>query len=327
MTPLRTLRTNRALTFLDLAHLTGMPARAIAEAEYGLRALSWREQELLAFVLGVRATDLAPPQQPAHSTALTRPDAHMAGAPALFAIALAATLATAAMRGDLPQINVPMPSLRATHSTPVPEPAVVGAVGDLAISSAKSAAIATYRASLEALAHRAAAHPDPIAPALLQTPMPAAPTPKFQLTAEGPAGCPVQPTAGSVVITQGYGVGSHAPASIWGAIDLAVDGDSDGYADPGATWYTPVVATHDGTIRVDLDSYPAGNHVWVSDEASSWRTGYSHLAIVTVISGQHVRAGEVIGMIGSSGASSGPHLDYQVWDGEVNVNPTELVGC
>jgi murein DD-endopeptidase MepM/ murein hydrolase activator NlpD len=40
-----------------------------------------------------------------------------------------------------------------------------------------------------------------------------------------------------------------------------------------------------------------------------------------------VRAGEVIGLAGSTGEASGPHLDYQVWDGEVNVDPTALVGC
>lgn len=129
-----------------------------------------------------------------------------------------------------------------------------------------------------------------------------------------------------MVITQGYGVGSHAPVEVWGAVDLAVDGDGDGYADPGATWYTPVVATHAGVVEVELESYPAGNHVWVRDEASGWRTGYSHLALVTVISGQQVRPGEVIGMVGSSGVSSGPHLDYQVWRGETNIDPTGLVG-
>ncbi len=41
---------------------------------------------------------------------------------------------------------------------------------------------------------------------------------------------------GAVVMTQGYGVGSHAPAHIWGAIDLAVDGDGDGSAEPGPSW-------------------------------------------------------------------------------------------
>jgi murein DD-endopeptidase MepM/ murein hydrolase activator NlpD len=151
--------------------------------------------------------------------------------------------------------------------------------------------------------------------------------PAFLLSEAGPLGCPVQPAAGRVVITQGYGVGSHAPAETWGAVDLAVDGNGDGYAEPGASWYAPVVATHDGIVTASLDSYPAGNHVWVNEPAGVWRSGYAHLAIVTVASGQFVRAGEQIGMIGSSGVSSGPHLDYQVWRGGTNIDPTSLVGC
>jgi murein DD-endopeptidase MepM/ murein hydrolase activator NlpD len=142
--------------------------------------------------------------------------------------------------------------------------------------------------------------------------------PAFQLTDAGPMGCPVKPTAGRVIMTQGYGVGSHVPAEVWGAIDLAVEGDS---------WYQPIVATHDGHVTVTPDSYPAGNHIWVNEPGGVWRTGYSHLAIVTVVSGQFVRAGEQIGLMGSSGLSTGPHLDYQVWRGGVNIDPTWLVGC
>ena len=126
-------------------------------------------------------------------------------------------------------------------------------------------------------------------------------------------------------MTQGYGVGSHAPSAVWGAVDLAIDGNGDGYAEPGASWYTPVVATHAGVVRVTLDSWPAGNHVWVQASESAWRSGYSHLALVTVVDGQRVQAGEVLGLLGSSGWSSGPHLDYQVWHGDENIDPTELV--
>lgn len=129
------------------------------------------------------------------------------------------------------------------------------------------------------------------------------------------------------MITQGYGVGSHTPTAIWGAIDLAVDGNGDGVAEPEASWYAPVVATHDGRVRVTLDSYPAGHHVWVLAADGIWRTGYSHLAIVTVIDGQQIQAGDMIGLMGSTGFASGPHLDYQVWRGEVNIDPTTLVGC
>lgn len=138
-----------------------------------------------------------------------------------------------------------------------------------------------------------------------------------------PQGNPLR--APNTVVTQGYGVGTHAPAEVWGAIDLALDGDGDGKADPEGTWERPVYATHSGAVTVTPNSYPGGNHVWVTNAA--YRTGYAHLASFAVSDGQEVRRGDLIGYVGSSGMSSGPHLDYQVWVRQdarwVNVNPLE----
>ncbi len=138
-----------------------------------------------------------------------------------------------------------------------------------------------------------------------------------------PAGNPLG--AANTVITQGYGVGTHAPANVWGAIDLALDGTGDGLADPHGTLGKPVYATHSGIVKVTLNSYPAGNHVWVVNE--EYRTGYAHLLDVLVQTGQEVRRGTQIGTVGSTGMSSGPHLDYQVWQKQngnwINVNPME----
>jgi murein DD-endopeptidase MepM/ murein hydrolase activator NlpD len=126
----------------------------------------------------------------------------------------------------------------------------------------------------------------------------------------------------NTVMTQGYGVGSHAPADIWGAVDLAIDGDGDGQADPQGTEGMPVYATHDGVVQLARDTYPAGNHIWVL--GNRYKTGYSHLRDFAVQDGQMVKRGDVIGYVGSTGASSGPHLDYQVWQDGVNVNPLDF---
>lgn len=48
-----------------------------------------------------------------------------------------------------------------------------------------------------------------------------------------PHGNPLR--AANTVITQGYGIGTHAPVEVWGALDLALDGDGDGEADPEST--------------------------------------------------------------------------------------------
>lgn len=349
MQNLRALRRSRSLTFLDLAALTGLPARQIAEVEYGLRRLSSHEREALALVLGL------PPA--GFTGAHRRPAAR--GAPAdqralqaLVAAALAATVATGSLLGA-PELRLPAPRAPISAGlTGAPAPAeraaperaaeaAPPAAGALDLSAAVAGAdeaaalIRVVRAILEL---RAALPEVAVSPALVVGPTPpesVAPAPlpvierapAFVLTDAGPLGCPVQPAAGRVVLTQGYGVGSHAPAEIWGAVDLAVDGDGDGYAEPGASWYAPVVATHDGRVVATPDSHPGGNYVSVIDPTGVWRTGYGHLALITVASGQLVRAGEQIGLLGSSGMSSGPHLDYQVWRGGVNLDPTGLVGC
>ncbi|MEF3274216.1 MAG: M23 family metallopeptidase [Chloroflexus sp.] len=138
-----------------------------------------------------------------------------------------------------------------------------------------------------------------------------------------PSGNPLR--AANTVLTQGYGVGTHAPASVWGAVDLALDGDGDGKADPAGTWNQPVYATHAGRVTLTRDSWPGGNHIWITND--QYRTGYAHLAGFAVSDGQWVSRGDLIGYVGSTGMSSGPHLDYQVWvwrDGQwVNQNPLD----
>ena len=58
--------------------------------------------------------------------------------------------------------------------------------------------------------------------------------------------------------------------------------------------------------------------------AEQAKTGYSHLKDFAVQEGQAVKRGDVIGYVGSTGDSSGPHLDYQVWQDGVNVNPLDF---
>ncbi len=121
------------------------------------------------------------------------------------------------------------------------------------------------------------------------------------------------------VLTQGYGVGSHAPASIWGGVDLAIDGDGDGAADPQGTWDVPVYATHNGIAQIRPNTWPGGNYVAISNEV--YKTAYAHLARFAVSEGQPVARGQIIGYVGSTGQSSGPHLHYEGWENGVNRDP------
>ena len=49
------------------------------------------------------------------------------------------------------------------------------------------------------------------------------------------------------------------------------------------------------------------------DHDGPWETSYSHLSRIKVRRGERVKQGQVIGAVGSTGMSTGPHLHYQMW--------------
>jgi murein DD-endopeptidase MepM/ murein hydrolase activator NlpD len=141
----------------------------------------------------------------------------------------------------------------------------------------------------------------------------------FQATGQ-PWGNPLR--SDRIVLTQGYGVGSHAPADVWGGVDLALDGDGDGQADPRGTDGAPVYATVDGRASVRPNTYPAGNYLAI--EGPGYKVAYAHLSRYAVDDGQAVKRGDVIGYVGATGDASGPHLHYEVWIDGRNLNPLDF---
>jgi len=83
---------------------------------------------------------------------------------------------------------------------------------------------------------------------------------------------------------------------------------------------TPVHATADGVIsRADwFSSY--GLFVSV-EHGGDIQTRYGHMSRLNVAAGQHVHKGDVIGFIGTTGRSTGPHLHYEVRIAGNAVNP------
>ncbi|MBQ2374610.1 MAG: M23 family metallopeptidase [Alistipes sp.] len=55
-------------------------------------------------------------------------------------------------------------------------------------------------------------------------------------------------------------------------------------------------------------------------------TGYLHLSGFAkgIKQGSRVRQGELIGYVGSTGTSTGPHLDYRIWKNGVNIDPLKV---
>ena len=83
---------------------------------------------------------------------------------------------------------------------------------------------------------------------------------------------------------------------------------------------TPVYATADGTVSSQTPGGGYGNVV-VINHGYSYQTLYAHLSKKAVRPGQKVTRGEIIGYVGSTGMSSGPHLHYEVIKDGVRVNP------
>lgn len=83
---------------------------------------------------------------------------------------------------------------------------------------------------------------------------------------------------------------------------------------------TPVYATADGIIgRADwFSSY--GLYISI-DHGADLETRYAHLSRLAVAAGDRVKKGELIGYVGSTGRSTGPHLHYEVRVDGVAVNP------
>ena len=59
-------------------------------------------------------------------------------------------------------------------------------------------------------------------------------------------------------------------------------------------------------------------------EGQTWVFRYAHLSKVTVQKGQRVKVGEMIGRVGSTGNSTGPHLHYEVLLKGKQVNPNRV---
>lgn len=111
---------------------------------------------------------------------------------------------------------------------------------------------------------------------------------------------------------------------------------SEGFAPPGrpdhtgidlaAGCYTPIVAAAAGTVRATYHEFGMGGNMVTINHPTGWQTRYAHMAEwASVAPGQWVEAGQLVGYVGSTGASSGCHLHFEMrlnqddgWYGFVN---------
>jgi murein DD-endopeptidase MepM/ murein hydrolase activator NlpD len=83
----------------------------------------------------------------------------------------------------------------------------------------------------------------------------------------------------------------------------------------------PIYATGDGTIKLAQMTYGGFGNLIIIDHGYNYETRYAHLSAFNVKKGQTIKRGELIGYMGNSGLSKGPHLHYEVLKDGVQVNP------
>ena len=93
--------------------------------------------------------------------------------------------------------------------------------------------------------------------------------------------------------------------------------------DLAASYGTPVKAAADGRISSAGWSGGYGNLVRIA-HAGGIQTMYGHMSRIAVGAGSFVHAGEIIGYVGSTGLSTGPHLHYEVLRNGRPVNPLSV---
>lgn len=86
----------------------------------------------------------------------------------------------------------------------------------------------------------------------------------------------------------------------------------------------PVTSFASGTVIATGESSTMGKYIQIS-HGENYVTIYGHLSAVNVSSGEEVAAGQAIGLAGSSGQSTGPHLHFEITVDGVYINPAYYV--
>lgn len=124
-----------------------------------------------------------------------------------------------------------------------------------------------------------------------------------------------KPLSGELEVVSGFGVRSD-PFTRSAAMHTGLDFQSE----QGA----PVRVTANGTVSSAGWSGGYGKAIDV-DHGNGYVTRYGHLSAIEVKAGQTVQAGQVIGRVGSTGRSTGPHLHYETRIGREAVDPDKFL--
>lgn len=137
------------------------------------------------------------------------------------------------------------------------------------------------------------------------------------VSTDGGASGFLYPLPYQVAITDSYGYRTHPVTGEKGKWHNGVD-----FA---AGSGTAIYATKSGTVTTALDSSIWGNYV-VINHGDGFSSLYAHMQGLIVSVGDYVKQGQVIGYVGSTGLSTGPHLHFTIYYNGADVNPMNYVG-
>jgi murein DD-endopeptidase MepM/ murein hydrolase activator NlpD len=141
---------------------------------------------------------------------------------------------------------------------------------------------------------------------------------KTDFTELGSASCP-----GNQVGPVGDGM------FIWPSVYQAVSGEKFSESHPGVDFSTPpgvpVYAADDGLVIFAGWSELGYGNVIVIDHGNGYKTLYAHLSQISQYCGAKVKSGQLIGLSGSTGNSSGPHLHFEVRVPGGYLNPLKVL--
>lgn len=117
-------------------------------------------------------------------------------------------------------------------------------------------------------------------------------------------------------ITSGFGM-RHHPILGFSKMHKGVDFG----VPPG----TPIMAAGDGTIEMAGPNGAYGNYVRIR-HSSGYATAYAHMSRFAqgIHTGKRIAQGQIVGFVGSTGRSTGPHLHYEVLMGNAQMNPMSI---
>ena len=122
----------------------------------------------------------------------------------------------------------------------------------------------------------------------------------------------VRPTGGR--ITSGYGMRRH-PILRYRRMHSGLDF--------GGGYGAPIYAVTDGTVTFAGRKGGYGKFVKIK-HGGGLASGYAHMSRIAVGNGRRVRKGQIIGYIGSTGLSTGPHLHYELYRNGRTINPRSV---